>query len=340
MPTLKDVASLAGVSAATVSLYLNGKAAGRISPQKQKLIDEALTQLSYQPNAISKQLRNLGSSPFIYTVAVYWASDIRSGLLGKVMSGIQSSILKSSAENFNIVICPYKANELYKEKGLVDPALYNYNAAIIANTTLMDMQYLDSITPSIPVVLLNRHLKQYHTVTINNQEMGAAIADLIAKHGHSSVSVFRTLSPYLAMNDRVAGFIEGCRNHGIELPNHALIYTEDSTDGGINAAKDFIRLSSKPDVVFCDSDSIALGALYEFHRAGIQIPKDLSIISIGLNNSSTTSCSIPPLTVSEVPLRQMAESCMDLIGRVISSKSPEPVHVELETGIVMRESFI
>ena len=41
MPTLKDVAALAGVSAATVSLYLNGKSAGRISQQKQKEIEEA-----------------------------------------------------------------------------------------------------------------------------------------------------------------------------------------------------------------------------------------------------------------------------------------------------------
>ena len=42
MPTLKDVAALAGVSAATVSLYLNGKSAGRISQQKQKEIEEAV----------------------------------------------------------------------------------------------------------------------------------------------------------------------------------------------------------------------------------------------------------------------------------------------------------
>ena len=47
--------------------------------------------------------------------------------------------------NCNIVICPFKPNELYKEKGLIDPKLYNYDAAIIANTAVMDMQYLDSI---------------------------------------------------------------------------------------------------------------------------------------------------------------------------------------------------
>ena len=83
MPTLKDVAALAGVSAATVSLYLNGKSAGRISQQKQKEIEEALKQLSYQPSSASRQLKELGTSHLIYTVAVYWAADPRSALFRK-----------------------------------------------------------------------------------------------------------------------------------------------------------------------------------------------------------------------------------------------------------------
>ena len=340
MPTLKDVAALAGVSAATVSLYLNGKSAGRISQQKQKEIEEALKQLSYQPSSASRQLKELGTSPLIYTVAVYWAADPRSALLGKVMAGIQSSLAKNQMTNCNIVICPFKPNELYKEKGLIDPKLYNYDAAIIANTAVMDMQYLDSIMPPIPVVLLNRRSDQYSYVSINNQKMGASLA---ADRGFKSVSVFRSQSPYLAVDDRVTGFINGCRAKGVDMPNHALFYTDNSTDGGIQAAAEFLKLSERPDVVFCDSDSIALGALYAFYQAGVRIPKDLSVISIGLHHSSTSKCSIPPLTVSEVPLTQMAEGCMDYVIRALTDKSyaadPEPVHVELETKIIVRESF-
>ena len=52
------------------------------------------------------------------------------------MAGIQSSLAKNQMTNCNIVICPFKPNELYKEKGLIDPKLYNYDAAIIANAVL------------------------------------------------------------------------------------------------------------------------------------------------------------------------------------------------------------
>ena len=66
MPTLKDVAALAGVSAATVSLYLNGKSAGRISQQKQKEIEEALNkakQIKGMPTEIiAKTIKGKGVS--------------------------------------------------------------------------------------------------------------------------------------------------------------------------------------------------------------------------------------------------------------------------------------
>lgn len=71
MPTLKDVAALAGVSAATVSLYLNGKSAGRISQQKQKEIEEALKQLSYPALICLQATKRVGHfPPYIHSCCI------------------------------------------------------------------------------------------------------------------------------------------------------------------------------------------------------------------------------------------------------------------------------
>lgn len=338
MSTIKEVAALAGVSSATVSLYMNGKAAGRISLQKQQEIEQAIQQLSYQPNKVAQRLRSTNSARAAYTVAVYWAADFRSSLLGKVIVGLQDSILENQNDNIHIVICPYAVNELYKEKGFLQADLYD--AAIIANTSPGDMQYLDSITPVIPVVLLNRYLEQYHTVKIHNHKMGANIADLIHDRGYKRVAIFRTLTPYFALADRVAGFLEACREHDIIIPNDAVFFSENSPAGGTQSASDFLKLVQKPDVIFCDSDAIALGALHAFHKAGIRIPEDFSLIAVGLHNSSATQWSIPTLTVSEVPLREMAQACMDHVIRILTQSDSEAKHLELETSIIFRESFV
>lgn len=339
MSTIREVASRAGVSTAAVSLYLNGKAKGRVSQAKQLQIEEAVKELNYQTSSSSRPFRRVATGQIVYTIAIYWASDSRSALLGKVMSGIQEAILKHRDIHLNIVICPYKVNELYKEESLIKPELYNYDALIIANTAIMDMQYLSSITPVRPIVLLNRKLPQYSSVFIDNEKMGADLSDLIIKKGHKSVSVFRTYSSFIATNDRVSGFIEGCRANGLELPNDALFYTQNSIDGGIETAKKFLRLSTRPDVIFCDSDAIALGTLYYFHQTGIKVPEHVSVVSIGMYHSSTTRCSIPPLTVSEVPLQQMAAGCIECLMEILTKKSTHPIQRQLETSILERASL-
>lgn len=55
MPTIKDVASLAGVSVSTVSLMLNGKKS--ISTEKYNRILEAMKTLNYRPSLIAQNLK-------------------------------------------------------------------------------------------------------------------------------------------------------------------------------------------------------------------------------------------------------------------------------------------
>src|SRR3954452_16101016 len=56
--TAQDVADLAGVSRSSVSLVLNGRAAGNIGPEKQKAVLAAAKQLGYTPNAVALSLRS------------------------------------------------------------------------------------------------------------------------------------------------------------------------------------------------------------------------------------------------------------------------------------------
>src|SRR5690554_1095 len=55
MPTMKDIARLAGVSHGTVSNVLNGK--GNVSLKKIKLVEQAASQLGYTVNKQAKHLR-------------------------------------------------------------------------------------------------------------------------------------------------------------------------------------------------------------------------------------------------------------------------------------------
>lgn len=338
MATLRDIAERAQVSIATVSLYLNGKSKGRISESTMQKIKNAIDELQYQPTKSKALLHHLETEDRQRTIAVYWASDARASLLGKVMAGLQECILKEGMSHLTIIIRPYKINELYKEKELLLPRYYD--GVIISNTTSLDMQYLDSVQLPMPAVLLNRRSDRYSTVTLDNRGMGEQIARMMKDRGIPSVAVFRTMNPYLAVNQRLMGFIDGCRAFRIQIPNEAQFIVENSVEGGMEAARRYLTLQQQPKAIFADNDLLAMGALSAFYKQGFRVPEDAALISIGQYAFSSVRCTIPALTTLDVPLQSLAYHCLKLLGELLYTKKSGPLHQQIEPELHMRESFV
>ena len=334
MATIKDVAALSGVSVSTVSIILNGKAKDRkISVKTQDKIMEAIKTLNYRPNVSAKKLRSHNDKE--YTIAVYGASDFRTNYLARLISGFQSEI-SNYQYPINIVICPYKSGSLCLEKGLESD--HTFNAAIIANTSISDMEYLNNNLPKIPTVLYNRYSEQYNTVTIDNFEAGRKAAILLINKGIRDIGMVHFKAPYLAMTLRSQGFIDTCIKHDIQFSDENIITTESSIQGGVLAAEIFLERKHLPKAIFCDSDSLALGMLHVFNKKNIKIPEDSQIIAIGMGSPEVSQYSTPPLTVVEIPLEEMAAECVKLMINVLEHRLDTPIHVNYGSKLIMRES--
>lgn len=334
MSTIKDVAALAGVSVATVSIIVNGKAAERkISIATQSKVAAAIKTLNYRPNVSAKKLRN--SSHKEYTIGVYWASDFRAHFLARIISGIQGEFLKYEYP-INIVICPYKNDYLHVEKGLqTDTA---FNAAIIANMSPSDMKYLHSSALKIPIVLFNRYSEKYNSVTIDNYEAGKKAALHFITKGITDIGVILHKRSYLAMSIRNHGFIDACRKNNIHIPAHNIITTESTLAGGVQAAEKLLAHNHLPQGIFCDSDALAQGMLHVFNKKKIIIPDDVEIIAIGMSSPDTSKYSTPSLSVVELPMERMAAECVRLIVDVLEHRIEQPSHVLYDSELILRES--
>ncbi|MDW8802352.1 LacI family DNA-binding transcriptional regulator [Clostridium sp. A1-XYC3] len=335
MATIKDVANLAGVSAGTVSIILNGKASERkISIETQEKVMAAVKELDYRPNISARKLRSqdVSNNP---TIALYWASDVRVNLMARFLRGLQNAT-SQLGRNFDIVICPYKNDFLHLENGLKHRNIYN--AAIIANTSVSDMEYLESITPEIPVVLFNRFSDKYCAVHVDNYKMGVESALLFSKMGHKDAAIMLAKSAYLAMDIRNRGFVETCKNNGIEILPENIIISDNTIEGGVEAAKKFINLDNPPKALFCNSDTIALGALHVFNKEGIKVPEDVEIIAVGMSSVENTEFSNPPLTVVNIPMEEMATSCIKIISGLIDHNVENSTSILFDTPLIIRDS--
>ena len=338
MPTIKDVAALSGVSVSTVSIILNGQANHRrISAETQAKVAKAIETLNYRPNVSAKKLRSNNKE---YNIGVYWAADFRTNFLARLISGMQSQVLQYKYP-VNIVICPYKNDYLYMEKGLQNES--SFHAAIIANTSPVDMKFLEKHVPRIPIVLYNRYSEHYNTVTIDNFDAGRKAALQFISNGLTDIGLVLHRKPYLAMHLRTQGFIETCRQNGIVIPKQNIITTENLTDesalfDGVLAAEKFLKMPHRPRAIYCDSDSLAQGMLHVLNKNQIKIPDDVAIIAIGLGSPDVNKYSNPPLTVVEIPIEKIAAECIKSIINIMEQKVEMPYHVCYDTELIIRES--
>lgn len=334
MATIKDVARLSGVSPSTVSIILNGNSAKRkISEKTQKKVINAVKELNYRPNISARKLRdqNTRSNP---TIALYWSSTIRVNIISRFLRGLQDEIIKSNY-NFDIVICPYKNDFIHLEKGINNNM---FDAAIIANVSTLDMAYLNKITPKLPIILFNRLSEKYSSVNVDNYKMGEKAANLFIEKKYKSAAAILTKSLNTAMDNRNKGFTETCNLNNIKIAQEHILDADNSLKGGVLAAKKLLKLPTMPKALFCNSDSIALGALHVFNKEGIKVPEDIEIIAIGMNDSEHTEFSTPPITIVDIPIEKMAGKCIELISDMLNQKLEKPTSIFVDAPLIIRDS--
>lgn len=336
MATIKDVAREAGVSVTTVSIVMNGKAKERsISEATQNRIQEAMRKLGYAPNMSARRLRSKdGERPVI---AFYWPLDFRTGILSSFLNSFQKEIEKIKF-NCGLMVQTYKADEMER----YDEAILKngYNGLIVGACSKKDLEHLETLSPQMPVVVINRESERFSTVGTDNEEIGRMAAEAFAKRGCTELAVFSSTSNFLATQKRNEYFLNECAKHGIEVKPQYIFRCNSTAEGGYQIGKKFCEQKEKPHFIFCDSDVIAFGALSAFYQYKVRIPENVEILSIGMLAEDVAEYSVPPLSVVRMPNREIASAVIDLMQKQITHKVTEPEHIKKKSEVIYRESFL
>ncbi len=335
MTTIKDVAKAAGVSPTTVSLIINGKAKERrISDETSDLVYKVMDELGYRPNMSARRLRaDVGIRP---TIAFFWPADFRYNILGSFIMHFQEAIEELQFD-CEIVIRNYRNGQLEKS---AEPILKNsYDGVIIGAMSMEDLAYMESIETRTPVVLLNRQSEKYSTVGSDNEKIGMQVAKMMRLKGYTEAAVLASASPWLATGARTQAFFTACHTLGISVRENWVLHGENTVAGGVKAAEDYCRLSDAPKAILCDSDSMALGALYTFHHHGLKLPKDVELIAIQLLEDSYAKYAVPSITTIAMPNKKIATEALSLLQKLVQTPRQPALHVTVEPKVVIRESF-
>lgn len=329
MPTIREIAKEAGVSSSTVSIVLNGKSEERKIPQiTQKKIMDAARKLNYHPNVAARRLRIQPSDNLI--IAVFWASDFRAPMMVRFLQGLQQAILKSK-KNWEVIIHPYQNNKLNESM----QALEMCNAAVICNASIQDMRFLEHRSFPVPTVLYNRHSDKFCTVNVDDNLLGAIPAKVFADRGHKNAGLVVSKSVFPGMDVRVSSFLLHAEKAGIAVRQ---INQENSMEGGYRGGESLCTWNPMPDCLFCTSDMMAIGAMKALLQAGVRIPEDMEIISVGNGERELEEYACVSLSVVHLPMEKMAEACFELVLDLMAGKVEPPYSVELPVKYITRDS--
>ncbi|MFC5721474.1 LacI family DNA-binding transcriptional regulator [Streptomyces gamaensis] len=318
-PTGHDVARLAGVSQASVSLVFSGNRGKRVSEATEKRVRDAAARLGYRPQAAARQLR-LGRTGLVLLAV----PSIRGPFFARVLV----SAHETAEEHGLTVVVSSSSNSMTRTI-----TANQFDALMICSPH--DRQ-IDELPPGLPTVLLDADpaLAADHRPVVALDVAGgmrSAVAHL-QQRGHRRIGHLRYHRPSYTFRSRQAAFEEAAeRLRVVEVA----IPLREGPEPAREAARDLLALPRPPRAVVCDDDVAAAGVYHAAAAAGLRVPDDVSVV--GLDNIDAASMLTPGLTTVDLRGEELGRLGITAVATMLRGETVAPP-APVRTSLVVRAS--
>lgn len=321
MPTVRDVAKLAGVSISTVSRALSMP--HMVNPQTRALVITAAEELGYEPNAAARGLRS-GVTNNIGLVI----PDLENPFFATVTKGVQA---RARNEGYAVFIADSDEDSELELK-LIANLSKQVDALILASPRASD-QALLGVVGTKPVVLLNRKVPGLPAVVVDNQSgVVQAIAHLRAL-GHNKIAYAAGPVQSWSSSQRLSAIRQVATEQQeveiIELGNFRPYIS-----GGFQVAD--LAVASGATALFTYNDLMALGVIERLRQRKISVPHELSVV--GFDGISLATLISPALTTVALPLKDFGRRAVDFIVGCLIRQNRSQADLELAVELEVRGS--
>jgi len=324
---LADVAKKVGVSEATVSRVLNGRAG--VSDTTREAVLTALDVLGYERPT---QLRGE-----------------RARLIGLVLPELQNPIFPALAEviggalaqrGFTPVLCTRTAGGL-SEADYVSMLLEQHVSGVVfagghyAEADAPHQHYLRLLDLRLPVVLVNaaaEHLDFPRVCVDDAAAVEQALGHLLSL-GHRRVGLIIGPDDHMPSRRKLAAFTAVAARAGIDTAG-AVEHTMFSIEAGHASAARLVRAGITG--IVCGNDPLALGAIRAVRRLGMSVPGDVSVV--GYDDSALMTCTDPPLTTVRQPIDALGRAVVSTLVQQVEGGTVSSSELLFEPELVVRGS--
>jgi DNA-binding LacI/PurR family transcriptional regulator len=274
MPTIREVADLAGVSVGTVSHVITGSVV--VSEPLRVRVQVAIKQLDYHPNHVARSLktnrtRTLGIIVPDLTISFFpqiiQGAETQARTQGYSLIAVNSS---ESAERQTELLSLLRSQQV---EGIL---------LVIAAAPSSAEQMARLLETGIPVVCLDRVPEDMavDSVSVDDTAAAAMGTDHLLAMGYRRIAI--VTGPLTLQNERqrVLGYKQSLKAAGIQ-PGNSLVWQGNLKIDDLAAMclKRLNDVASRPDAILCTNGPTAIGVLRGVHRSGLEIPGDIGFVT-------------------------------------------------------------
>ncbi|WP_344949459.1 LacI family DNA-binding transcriptional regulator [Actinomadura miaoliensis] len=316
--TGRDVAELAGVSQATVSLVFSGKTSGRVSAEVEERVRHAAAQLGYRPHASASTLR----AGRARTVGLL-VPDITNPFLGHVLRGAQRA-----GREHGVTVALIEPGS---ERNWQLTAMNALNAAAIDGMMLFAIEPPPSAAPTDlgPTVLVEAVAEGFPSVLLDVRQGTAAAVGYLLELGHRRIAHLGADLPPTTFKARASQWRRLLRRAGVDATEAPEVLAAFDLHAARGAAHQLLSMTPRPTALFCDDDLLAAGALMAAHDLRIPVPDQLSIM--GFAGTLLSEAATPQLSTVLAPAEELGALGLRTLLQAMDGQatSPEPLPMTL-----------
>jgi DNA-binding LacI/PurR family transcriptional regulator len=336
MPTIKEVADLAGVSVGTVSHVVSG--AVPVSEPLRLKVESAIRELDYHPNHVARSLKTSRTRTLGIIVP-----DMTISFYPLVIRGAETAAWKQGYSL--IAVNSTDSAERQKELlSLLRSQRVEGILVVVAAAPEPIMQISRLIEAGIPVVCLDRIPEKLPADSVSVEDVSAAEmgTDHLIEMGYRRIAIVTGPLTLTNENRRLQGYEQSLRRAGLAVDPELLWHGNVRPEDVAVLCCEKLRSARTPklDAIVCTNGPTALGCLRALRDCGMNTPDDIGFLTF--DELTLDDLFKPSITTIVQPAYEIGFKAASILFERLKGKSSEamlsPSTVRLPASLKIRES--
>lgn len=333
---LKELAGILGLSQTTVSRALNGYP--EVSEETRERVRLAAQRHNYRPNHRAKSLATGRAMAIGHVIPISTKHEMVNPIFGDFIAGAGETYVKQGYEMVLTVVEDNKEDEAYrqiKSRGNVD-------GVVVHGPTLNDPRIALLNEIGLPFVVHGRSSgsnQRYSWVDVNNKRAFERATDFLLDLGHKRIALINGLENMDFASRRRTGYETALTKRGMKIDTSIMRSAEMTENYGYRAAREILATENAPTAFIVSSMICAIGVRRALGDLGLQMGKDVSIVTHDdMLSYLPNGDDVPIFTATRSSVREAGKRVSDMLIRCINGEIESSPTLLLEAELMVGQS--